>query len=141
MSSRCSRPTRAVVYTDGASLGNPGPAGAGVVIVGPDERVIAEVGRSLGVTTGNCAEYSALLCALKECEERGIREVEVRSDSQLLCAQMNGQWRVRSPELRSLHEQAREVCYRFDAVVFRLIPRLENGRADRIARLAAARRL
>src|ERR1700689_5101071 len=96
-----------VAYCDGGSRGNPGPAGFGVYIEDGAGRVLAEESEYLGARTNNFAEYSALLAAIEFAISHGHRRLRVIADSELIVKQMKGQYRVNSPELRPLHEQAR----------------------------------
>src|SRR5207249_4927176 len=84
------RPSDVVAYIDGGARGNPGPAGFGVRLEGPDGSVIDELSESIGVATNNVAEYRGLLAALEWARSRGVKAVHVRSDSQLLVQQMLG---------------------------------------------------
>src|SRR5579871_1596465 len=85
-------------YTDGGSRGNPGPAGYGVQILGPDGKQQAELSDFLGIKTNNYAEYQGLLAALRWATENGTRRLRVVSDSELMVKQMKGQYKVASPD-------------------------------------------
>ena len=95
-----------VAYCDGGSRGNPGPAGFGVYIQDSTGNVLAELSQFLGTHTNNFAEYSALLAALEFAIAKGHRSLRVVSDSELMVKQIKGQYRVNSPELRPLYEEA-----------------------------------
>jgi len=127
-----------ICYIDGASLGNPGPAGAGVYIVDESGREILRCSRRLGVGTNNVAEYSALIEALKQAHRLGAKSLEIRSDSQLLVRQMTGEYRVKNPGLARLFLEAQRLLEKFDEVRFVHIPRNLNKVADRLAKTAAA---
>ncbi|NLG87127.1 MAG: reverse transcriptase-like protein, partial [Firmicutes bacterium] len=86
-----------ILHIDGASRGNPGPAGIGVVIADVSGTVLAEVSEYIGEVTNNVAEYKALLKGLQEAARIGAKDVSIYSDSELLVKQMNGQYRVRHP--------------------------------------------
>jgi len=103
----------AVVYTDGSSLGNPGPAGAGFVLQEPDGTVV-ERAIPLGETTVGVAEYRALIAGLSEALSRGVKRVHVYSDSQFMCRQLQGKYKVRSANIRPLYEWARKLMGQFD---------------------------
>src|ERR1035438_4525656 len=94
-------------HCDGGSRGNPGPSGYGAVIEGPDGIVAAELSEFLGIQTNNYAEYSGLLAVLNWAIENGTKHLRVVSDSELMVKQMKGQYKVSSPALRTLWEQAR----------------------------------
>jgi len=128
-----------VIYCDGASLGNPGPAGAGFVLVGPNGKILRRRAVPLGPMTNNAAEYRALIAALHEAAALGARKVRVRADSELLVKQMRGEYKVSAPNLKPLHAWARKLLARFDEVDFEAIPREENAEADRLAKAAAQR--
>ena len=85
---------RVTINCDGAARGNPGPAGAGAVVVAEDGTVLAEVAEGLGETTNNVAEYTAAILGLERARELGATEVLLRSDSQLLINQLTGIYKV-----------------------------------------------
>jgi len=89
------------IYTDGASKGNPGPMYIGIAIYKGKE-LVRTVSESVGTGTNNKAEYLAVVRALEEAEKIGADEVELRSDSQLLVRQLNGQYKVRSKNILPL---------------------------------------
>jgi ribonuclease HI len=93
-------------YFDGASRGNPGQAGAGACIVEDGGRVIWECAEYLGVKTNNEAEYTALLRLLAEARARGLNGLEIKGDSKLVVCQVNRQWKINLPHLRTLAESA-----------------------------------
>jgi ribonuclease HI len=125
-----------IVYTDGAARGNPGPAGAGALVLDAEGRRVAEVDEYLGEATNNVAEYRALLLGLACAREVGAREIEVRADSELLVKQMNGEYRVRSPQLLVLHRRARRLERAFESVAYVHVRRAANTDADRLANRA-----
>jgi ribonuclease HI len=121
------------VSCDGASRGNPGPAGIGVSIVADDGSVVDEIARGIGETTNNVAEYTAVIDGLSRAGELGARTVTLRSDSLLLINQLTGSFRVKSPHLVPLHRRARSLAAAFDRVSFEHVPRERNQDADRLA--------
>jgi ribonuclease HI len=125
------------IHTDGASRGNPGPAAFAYVIRRDDKPVIEEAG-CLGRMTNNQAEYTALVRALERALKLSAdRPVLVRSDSELLVKQMNGEYRVKDETLRDLYEEARALVRRFDApVTIRHVRRDQNSRADELCNQA-----
>ncbi len=129
------------VACDGASRGNPGPAGAGAQITGPDGSVLAEVAEGLGETTNNVAEYTAVIRGLERALELGATDVLLRSDSQLLINQLTGRYRVKSPHLQPLHRRVRELGARFDTIEYEHVRRERNTEADRLANLGVDRYL
>lgn len=128
-----------VVYTDGASRGNPGPASFGAVVIDPTGTVRHEISERLGMATNNVAEYRGLIAGLEAALALGARRVEVRMDSELLVRQAIGRYRVRNPGLIPLHNRVLALRRQFDEVVFRHVPRGENRRADALANQALDR--
>ena len=129
-------PPEAVLNVDGASFGNPGPSGAGIVLRVGDQ-VVVERSEDTGYGTNNQAEYRALLEGLSEAIQHGIRKIVVRSDSQLLVRQMTGEYKLKASGLRGLKAEADALRDRFDAVRFEYVPRERNARADELAKLGA----
>ena len=121
-------------FIDGASRGNPGESGLGVVLKSEDGTVLRTHARYLGRTTNNVAEYSALLELLDLVRDYPCTRVVAHSDSELIVRQVNGVYKVRDPELQRLHArviaQLRSVPYRFE---LRHVPRTMNVEADRLA--------
>jgi ribonuclease HI len=123
-------------YIDGGARGNPGPAGYGVRIEDQDGSVLDELHGALGITTNNVAEYNGLLAALRWAVEHGQREVEIRSDSELLVKQMRGEYKVQHPGLQPLVAKARLLVGQLDAVDFAHVRREQNKEADRLLNVA-----
>jgi probable phosphoglycerate mutase len=128
-----------VAYCDGGSRGNPGPAGFGVYIKDAAGSVLAELSQFLGVHTNNFAEYSALLAALEFAISKGHNSLRVVSDSELMVKQIKGQYRVNSPELRPLYEEARRRIAQLDHFQIQHVLREKNRHADRLANVAMDR--
>jgi ribonuclease HI len=124
------------MWVDGGSRGNPGPAAVGYRIEDDGGELLEEAGEAIGVATNNEAEYRALITALRRAAELGASEVEVRSDSELLMRQMTGRYRVKSPHLRDLWQEAQGAAGRFDDVRYVEVRRTENTDADRQVNLA-----
>jgi len=124
------------LHVDGASRGNPGPAGFGVHVAGADGDVAAELYGYLGQATNNVAEYQGLLHALRWALKQGAREVEVFSDSELLVRQMGGRYRVKNPGLQPLHREASELLSRFERARISHVRREANREADALANRA-----
>jgi len=127
---------RVRVFTDGAARGNPGPAGAGAVILDGEGRVLARLGRFLGKQTNNVAEYQGLLLGLRRARQMGAREVEVRADSQLLIRQLQGKYAVKNEVLKRLHEEALALLRSFDRYELLHVPREQNALADEMSNRA-----
>lgn len=125
-------------FVDGASRGNPGPAGFGVYMTS-DKGDVIEVSGYIGRTTNNVAEYAGLLDALQVAAEEGATELEVVSDSLLLVQQMLGTYRVKHPNLVPLHQKARQMASKFRRFSIRHTLRGGNKDADRLANVAVDR--
>jgi len=124
------------VYTDGASRGNPGLAGIGLVFFGSDGQEIKRMHHFLGTATNNVAEYTALLTALAEAQTMQIGQLSVFSDSELMVRQMNGEYRVRDEKLIPLYEKARQLASKLKKVTYTHVPRGRNKIADQLANQA-----
>ena len=128
-----------IIYTDGASKGNPGPAAIGVVICDKNGKVLKEYAKDIGEATNNEAEYQAVILALKKIKllygkkRAKESEVEIRSDSQLLVSQLNGKYKILDEKIQKLFIEVWNLQTEFKKVVFKLIPREENKLADRAA--------
>ena len=132
---------RTRLYADGAARGNPGPAGAGAVIVSPDGHIVAKVGKYLGENTNNVAEYMGLILGLKRAKAMGIKELEVLSDSELLVRQLKGEYAVKADHLKPLHDEAKALLKTFPEIDVRHIPREDNAAADEMSNRAIDERL
>ena len=126
-------------YTDGGSRGNPGPSGYGVVVQAEDGTVLEELSEFIGMRTNNVAEYSGLLAALEFAVAQGHSRLRVVSDSELMVKQMRGQYRVQSPELKPLYEEAKRRAARLEAFQIEHVLRGKNKRADELANIAMDR--
>jgi ribonuclease HI len=132
---------RTRLYTDGAARGNPGPAGAGAVILNPDGHIVAKIGKFLGDSTNNVAEYMGLILGLKRAKAMGIKELEVYSDSELLVKQLAGEYQVKAEHLRPLHDEAKLLLQGFSFIQVHHIPREQNAQADAMSNRAIDERL
>ena len=129
------------IHIDGASRGNPGRAGAGVRITDGDGKGLAEIRRYLGHKTNNEAEYWALLLGLKEAKRLGGQSIQIFTDSELVAKQVNGLYRVRNLNLKSLHRAVIENLKGFSSFEIVSVPREQNREADRLANEAIERRV
>ena len=125
--------SKVTIYTDGASRGNPGDAGIGVVIESEDGTTLQEISVYIGETTNNFAEYTALIAGLRAAADLGATDVEVRTDSELMAHQVNGFYKVKSPGLQPLYAEAISLlrCFRRSQVSH--VFRESNKRADELA--------
>jgi ribonuclease HI len=133
--------SRLRLFSDGAARGNPGPAGAGAVLVDPEGQVVARLGKFLGVQTNNYAEYMGLLLGLKHARSLDVKELEVLADSELLIRQLQGRYQVKSPTLRPLYEEAVGLLEHFPQVKLVHVPREKNKAADEMSNRAIDERL
>ncbi len=122
-----------VARIDGASRGNPGPAAYGIVVETSEGVRLAALSKYLGRSTNNVAEYHALLAALDYARENRHRRLKVLSDSELLVRQIQGNYKVKSANLKPLHERARRLMPEFATFSIVHVPREENREADRLA--------
>jgi len=106
---------RVVAFTDGTAEPNPGPAAIGVVIKNRQDRVVTTISQSIGRATNNQAEYRAIIAALETALRLGATHIHVRSDSELVVRQIEGNYRVKSAALKSLHQQVRQLIARCQA--------------------------
>jgi probable phosphoglycerate mutase len=120
-------------HCDGGSRGNPGPSGYGAVVEDPQGRIAARLSRFLGIQTNNYAEYSGLIAVLEWATENGANRLRVISDSELMVKQMKGQYKVASPVLRPLYEQARRLAGKLEKFELRHTLRGGNKEADSLA--------
>ena len=125
------------VRVDGASRGNPGPAGIGAVVEVGDGRPPIELCEYIGETTNNVAEYRALLLALEEAGRRAPDgALTVYSDSELLVRQLNGEYKVKAEHLRPLYLEACRRLRAFPGARILHVGREENRKADLLANRA-----
>ncbi len=124
---------QATIYSDGASKGNPGDAGIGVVISDDKGKVLREVAEYIGKTTNNVAEYSALIRGLREAADLGATRIEIRTDSELLARQLSGVYKVKAANLKPLFEEAISLLRVFERVSISHVVRELNKRADELA--------
>jgi ribonuclease HI len=129
-----------IAYSDGASRGNPGDAGCGVVITDESGQTLLEEYKYLGRTTNNVAEYEGAILALKKASELGATRLELRVDSSLLANQIKGRYKVKSETLAGLYQNLMEMLELFESFEVTLIRGTENKQADRLANLAVSAR-
>jgi ribonuclease HI len=124
------------LYTDGASRGNPGPAGAGIYITDATDQTLMEKSVFLGKTTNNVAEYQALIIGLELALQFSPQRLLVQMDSELIVRQLSGRYRVTSSHLLPLFRRARELLASFKEAHVAHIPREKNRQADRLSNQA-----
>jgi probable phosphoglycerate mutase len=128
-----------IAHCDGGSRGNPGPAGYGAVVEDSQGRVVARLSDYLGRQTNNFAEYKGLLAVLTWALEHGAKQLRIVSDSELMVKQMKGQYKVASPGLRPLWEEAKRMADRLEKFEMRHTLRGGNKEADQLANEAMDR--
>jgi ribonuclease HI len=125
-----------VANIDGASRGNPGPASYAVVLRDPEGKIALELAKNIGRETNNVAEYFALLAALDYAASHNIAALRVRSDSELLVRQMQGRYKVKSADLKPLHERATKLSRQLQYFAIEHVRRELNRDADALANVA-----
>ncbi len=125
-----------IANIDGASRGNPGPASYAVVIRDPNGKTILELAKNIGRETNNVAEYYALLAALDYATSHNIPSLRIRSDSELLVRQMQGRYKVKSADLKPLHERASKMAKQLGYFAIEHVRRELNRDADALANVA-----
>jgi ribonuclease HI len=128
-----------IIYTDGGSRGNPGPAGFGVVFYDAERNIISEFDRYIGVATNNQAEYQAIVFALEKAAEAGAHSLSLFLDSELAVKQLNGEYKVKNKDLASLFLKIHNLKTKFSSVSFTHVRREHNKEADRLANQAMDR--
>lgn len=127
------RHDKLIFYIDGASQGNPGPSGIGVVVCDASGNVLENVSEYLGENTNNFAEYNALIYALQEGLVRKANSITINTDSELLVKQLNGEYKVKDETLKRLYSQAQRLLKGYSQVQVNHINRTENKGADKLA--------
>lgn len=123
------------IFTDGASIGNPGKIGIGYLIY-KDSKLLVKKSLYFGVQSNNFAEYMALICAIIDLLYIGERDCHVYTDSQLLCEQLKGNYKVKNNNIYPLFVLAKELISKLDKFSIVHIPREENSEADSLAKQA-----
>src|ERR1700675_2729889 len=128
-----------IAHIDGGARGNPGPAGYGVAVADSSGKRVAELSEYIGHKSNNVAEYSGLLGALQYCLKHKEPALKVISDSELMVKQLNGVYKVKSPDLKTLYDQAQTMIRRLDWFRAEHVLRAKNKDADRLANEAMDR--
>ena len=127
---------KAVIFADGASRGNPGPAAIGVTIKDNRGKLITSISRRIGRATNNQAEYRAIIAALEEATRLGVKQVDIKMDSELVVRQINGEYRVKRATLKPLYQQVKQLQDSLEGFAITHIPRRQNFEADKLANKA-----
>ena len=124
------------MYIDGASSGNPGPAGIGIVILDHDGRQVGKISSYIGTRTNNYAEYTALIRALKIAIYFKAKVVKIRTDSELVVKQISGEFKVKNDQIKKLYDQASGLLKSLANCKIEHVPRSQNDKADYLAKKA-----
>ncbi len=136
---RTARTGTITAHCDGGARGNPGPAGYGAEITDAEGMVVAELSEFLGICTNNVAEYSGLLASLQYALDHGHRSLRVVSDSELMVKQIQGKYKVNSPDLKPLWAEAKKRIGKLERFEISHALRHKNKAADRLANEAMDR--
>ena len=137
---------KTVIYTDGGSRGNPGPAAIGVVLTNEKGGVLKEYSERIGRATNNEAEYEAVIFALQKAKllfgKKKVKqmEIEVKMDSEFVTKQLNGEYKILDRKIEQMFLRAWNLKVDFGNVKFKYIPRNKNIEADRLVNLALGSR-
>ncbi len=125
--------SKAIIYTDGGSRGNPGPSALGIVIEDERGKILKEYSHYLGEATNNQAEYEAVIFALQKAKQLKIKELEIRTDSELIGKQLRGEYKIKDSDLQPLFIKAWNLRLDYEKVKIKIIPREQNKKADKLA--------
>ena len=126
-----------IIYTDGGARGNPGPAGIGVVVFNADEsEIISQHKQYIGETTNNQAEYKAIISGLQEAKKLKAQEVEIYTDSELVCSQINGIYKIKNTDFQDSFIKIYNLKQSFKKIKFKHILREKNKLADKLVNQA-----
>lgn len=126
-----------LLFTDGGSRGNPGPAGCGIFIADENMNPLKKWYRFLGETTNNIAEYTAIKIGIEKCIEMGATEIEARADSKLVIEQLSGNFKIKNENLRKIFLEIQEILADWNGkITYIHIPREQNKEADRLSNVA-----
>jgi ribonuclease HI len=125
-----------VLHVDGGARGNPGPGAAACIVSSPEGETLLQRAELLGRVSNNVAEYRALLLGLRAAAELGATEVEVIGDSELICKQVNGVYKVKHDSMKPLHREALALLGGFASWSMRTVPRAQNAAADALVNAA-----
>lgn len=118
------------VYTDGGARGNPGPAAIGIVVKDDKGKVVKEIGKYIGKTTNNEAEYRALINGLDSILEKDVDTVSCFLDSQLVVKQLNGEFKVKNANIKRFWNEVKRLERNFKKISYNHIERSKNSEAD-----------
>jgi ribonuclease HI len=130
-----------IINTDGLSKNNPGPAAIGAILKDTCGKIVATISQAIGVATNNEAEYRAIVTALEKALKLGAKQIELRSDSELVVNQLNGRYKIKSTALRPFYLQTAKLLGQFEKVAVVYVPREQNTEADRLANEALKKKM
>ena len=123
-----------ILYSDGSSLGNPGPAAIGVVMLDGTGTTVGRFSERIGKATSNQAEYRALIAGLELALKLGAKRVDINLDSELVAKQLKGEYKVRNAGLKPLFHKASQLLKEFDSFSIAHLSRRKNKRAHELVR-------
>ncbi len=123
---------KTIIYTDGGSRGNPGPSATGIVIEDEYGKILKEYSHYLGEATNNQAEYEAVIFALQKAKQLKIKELEIKTDSELIGKQLLGKYKIKDLNLQPLFIKAWNLRLDYDKVDIKIISREQNKKADKL---------
>ncbi len=127
-------PSKVRIYSDGGARGNPGPAAIGVLICNEKGEELDEHNETIGETTNNVAEYTAVIVGLELAKKLGAKEIEYFVDSLLVASQLTGKYRIKAPHIQNLVRQVKEGEKHFNRVTYTHLPR-EHEKIRHVDRL------
>jgi ribonuclease HI len=125
-----------IVNVDGGARGNPGPAAIGIVVRDGEGNVLQDLGETIGEATNNVAEYRALIRGIGLARELGATELQIHGDSELVVKQMLGQYKVKHPDMKPLHAEAKAALDGLDSWSISHVRREQNAEADALVNQA-----
>ena len=125
-----------IVNVDGGARGYPGPAAIGIVVRDGEGNVLQELGETIGEATNNVAEYRALIRGIEMARELGADELQIQGDSELVVKQMLGQYKVKHPDMKPLHAQAKDALAAVSDWSISHVRREQNADADALVNQA-----
>lgn len=123
-------------FTDGGSRSNPGPAAIGAVLYDPSGSVVEEISEFIGIASNNVAEYKALIAVLQSATKHGVQRISCHLDSELLVRQLNGQYKVKSEDMKPLFMEVLRLSRNFSTIRYIHVRREQNAAADRLVNAA-----
>ena len=116
-------PSKIIIYSDGGSRGNPGPSAIGVLICDEKNEPLFEHYETIGETTNNVAEYTAVIVALELAKKFKPEEIDYFVDSELVARQISGRYKVKTPHILALYKQVKEKEKTFKKFIISQVPR------------------